>query len=442
MTLDLRDAEAAPGVRFGIQDDAWLEFGPGRLGDRVAQLDGLGLDVVRVTLHWHRTERAPGRYDWRRTDRLLRALHARGLDSVVTIWGTPEWAGDGRPNSAPAQATDFSRFAQAAATRYPFVRHWTMWNEPNKVIWLNPVSPRTYVTRILNPGYRGIKAANPAARVAGGVTAPRGGQGGMAPVDFIRGMDRAGARLDAYAHHPYPDYPGDTPFEGGCQHCKTISMSTLERLLREAGKAFPKASIWLTEYGYQSTPDPFGVTPELQARFVADAARRVYAAPRVEMLIHYLYRDEPDLARWQSGLETVDGVPKPALQATMLPLAQVDPEGHHDVGLGSGAAGRGTAALCPAATDGRTVDRGRWNAHDLHAGLLHADTPSPQGHAAPGLVPGSAAGERYARRALAVAPTRAAAAPSTARSTSSSVISRCVTARMIVGWIVAESPTP
>ena len=278
---------------------------------------------MRVTLQWHRTELQPGRYDWRRSDRLLRALRARGLDPVVTLWGTPEWAGDGPPNAPPAYGSDFESFARAVATRYPFVRHWTMWNEPNKIIWLRPVSARLYVTRILNPGYAGIKEANPRARVAGGVTAPRGGKGGIPPVDFIRGMDRAGARLDAYAHHPYPDYPGDTPFAGGCGHCKTISMSTLERLLREVGKAFPRASIWLTEYGYQSSPDPFGVSPETQARYVSEAARRVFAAPRVEMLIHYLYRDEPDLARWQSGLETVEGDAKPALRATMLPLAQV-----------------------------------------------------------------------------------------------------------------------
>ena len=45
------------------------------------------------------------------------------------------------------------------------------------------------------------------------------------------------------------------------------------------------------------------------------------------MLIHYLYRDEPDLARWQSGLETVDGEAKPAYAATMLPLAQVSRRG-------------------------------------------------------------------------------------------------------------------
>jgi hypothetical protein len=317
------NASAASGVRFGIQDDAWLEFGPGSLGQRVAKLDRLGLEVVRVTVHWHETEASPGRYDWRRSDRLLRALRARGLAPLVTLWGTPSWAGTGAPNAVPERGADFARFARAAARRYPFVRSWTIWNEPNKAIWLRPVSPEAYVKRLLNPGYEAIKSVAPRARVAGGVTAPRGGRGGMAPVDFIRQMDRARARLDAYAHHPYPDYPGDTPFQGGCDHCKTISMSTLERLLREVGKAFPRASIWLTEYGYQSTPDPFGVTPDVQARFVAEAARRVYDAPRVEMLIHYLYRDEPDLDRWQSGLETVEGRPKPALSATMLPLAQV-----------------------------------------------------------------------------------------------------------------------
>lgn len=326
-TFPGNDAAAAPGVRFGIQDDAWLEFGPGTLGQRVAELDRLGLDIVRVTLQWHRTELSPGRYDWRRSDRILRALRARGLDPVVTLWGTPEWANDSAPNAAPRLGSDFASFARAAATRYPFVRQWTMWNEPNKIIWLKPVSVRTYVNKILNPGYAGIKAANPQARVAGGVTAPRGGKGGIAPVDFIRAMDRAGARLDAYAHHPYPDYPGDTPFAGGCGHCKTISMSTLERLLQEVGKAFPRATIWLTEYAYQSSPDPFGVSAETQARFVSEAARRVFAAPRVEMLIHYLYRDEPDLARWQSGLETVDGEAKLALKATMLPFTQVTRKG-------------------------------------------------------------------------------------------------------------------
>ena len=329
-------------MEFGIQDDAWLEFGPGRIDERVAKLDRLGFDVVRVTLSWHRTEPRPGEYRWTRADRLLGALHRRGLAPVVTLWGTPDWANGGAsPNVAPLRGQDFYRFARAVATRYPYVRHWVIWNEPNKPLWLRPVSARTYVTQILNPGYRGIKEVRPGARVAGGVTAPRGGNGALTPVDFIRKMKTAGARLDAYAHHPYPIYPGDTPFVGGCD-CKTITMASLERLLREVGAAFPRARIWLTEYGYQTNPpDLYGVTLAEQARFIGKAARRVYAAPKVDMLIHYLYRDEPDLGRWQSGLETVRGRAKPAMAATALPLAQVLRKGIHTTVWGQVRPGKG-----------------------------------------------------------------------------------------------------
>jgi hypothetical protein len=321
-------AHGARDVQFGIQDDAWLEFGPGRLSDRTAKLDRLGLDVVRVTLNWHRVEPRLGQFQWSRSDRLLGALRARGLQPVVTLWGTPGWANGGAsPNVAPLRGEDFERFAQAAARRYRYVSSWIMWNEPNKPTWLNPASARTYVQKILNPGFRGIKAVSRRARVAGGVTGPRAGRGGISPVDFIRWMDRAGARLDAFAHHPYPVFPGDTPFTGGCS-CKTLTMASLERLLQFVGQAFPRARVWLTEYAYQTNPpDAFGVSPEDQARFVGEAARRVYLAPKVDMLIHYIYRDEPALDRWQSGLETVEGTPKPALQATMLPLAQVSRRG-------------------------------------------------------------------------------------------------------------------
>ena len=41
------------------------------------------------------------------------------------------------------------------------------------------------------------------------------------------------------------------------------------------------------------------------------------------MLIHYLYRDEPDVARWQSGLVAAGGAVKVSYRAAQLPLAQV-----------------------------------------------------------------------------------------------------------------------
>jgi hypothetical protein len=317
-------AFASPSVAYGIQDDAWLGHGPGALSDRVASLDRLGVEVVRFTIHWNETETARGRYDWRASDSVLAALRARGIRPVVTLSGTPSWANGFRPaNVPPRSGADFGRFAGAAAARYPWVRDWTIWNEPNQVRFLRPASPRVYVTTLLNPAYRAIHSRIPGARVGAGETAPRGNTGGQSPVAWIRAMRAAGARLDAYAHHPYPTSRNETPFSGGCGHCATITMATLERLLREVQRAWPGKRVWLTEYGYQTNPPDryFGVSHQAQARYLGDGSLRAYRAPRVDLLIHYLVRDEADVGRFQSGLFTAAGAAKPSASAFPLPLA-------------------------------------------------------------------------------------------------------------------------
>jgi len=45
------------------------------------------------------------------------------------------------------------------------------------------------------------------------------------------------------------------------------------------------------------------------------------------MLIQYLYQDEPQLSRFQTGLVYVDGQPKPSLQGFKLPFAQMNRQG-------------------------------------------------------------------------------------------------------------------
>src|SRR6478752_6380980 len=116
---------ASKGIRYGIQDDAWLEFGPGTLNQRLATFKRLGVPLVRFTLHWNEIARRRPRnptsptdraYDWRRPDRVLRGLRRHGLTPVVTLLGTPAWANGGRaPNFAPPRPRDFRRFVQAAA---------------------------------------------------------------------------------------------------------------------------------------------------------------------------------------------------------------------------------------------------------------------------------------------------------------------------------------
>jgi hypothetical protein len=324
-------AQAAPGLRVGVTDDAWLEFGPGTLDERIAGLEEMGVQVVRVTLDWYEIEAEQGAYDWARDGLLLDALRTAGIEPVVAIWGAPAWAnGGGGPNVPPTAAASFASFARAAAERFPWVRRWIVWNEPNQRRWLLPPSPTVYVTKLLNPGGAAIKGVIPKASIGGGATAPRGGSGGTSPVDFIRGMGRAGARLDAYVHHPHPLSPAETPFTGGCAWCETISMATLDRLVDATRAAFgPRTRIWLAELGYQTNPPDriLGVTWAKQARFVAEAQLRAYEASRVDLLVQYLVRDEPKLGAWQSGLETVAGKVKPAMASFSLPLAQVSRTG-------------------------------------------------------------------------------------------------------------------
>jgi hypothetical protein len=324
-------AQASRYIRFGVQDDAWLSYGPGTLASRLDRLDELGTAVVRVTLDWHEVEQRKGVDDWARYDDLLNGLHERGIAPLVTLWGTPAWANGGRgPNWAPTSKWTFAGFARRAARRYPFVHMWGIWNEPNQQRWLRPTSAKAYVQKLLNPAYDAIHRVSRHPQVAGGVTAPRGSAGGVSPVDWIAGMKQAHARLDAYAHNPYPLRPGETPTGGGCDHCTTITMATLNRLLTDVRRAFgTHTRIWLTEYGYQTNPPDrlLGVSYAAQARFVSEGALRSYQAPRVDVLIHYLIRDEPSAARWQSGLLTARDAKKPAYRAFMFPLAQVSRHG-------------------------------------------------------------------------------------------------------------------
>ena len=325
-------ASASPYVRSGVQDDAWLEYGPGTLDDRLDQLDELGVDVVRVTVSWRAAEPRAGVYDWSRADRLLDGLHERGIAPLVTLYGSPRGANRGRAeNWAPVSSTSFAAFARHIADRFPYVRMWAIWNEPNQRRWLRPTTPSTYVKKLLNPAYAAIHSVSPHSQVAGGVTAPRGSKGGVSPVDWITGMAKAHARLDAYAHNPYPLRRGETPMTGGCDHCETITMATLPRLLRDVRKAFGvHTRIWLTEYGYQTNPPDrlLGVSYAIQARYMSEAALCAYEAPRVDVLIHYLIDDEPDPARWQSGVYTVTEHAKPALQSLRFPFTERSRSGH------------------------------------------------------------------------------------------------------------------
>src|SRR4051812_18753193 len=118
-------AAASPSVSYGIQDDAWLVSGPGSLTRRLDFVKNLGVTTVRFSIHWDKV--APTRparalassdpaYRWSGIDGVLQGLRARGIEPLVTLVGTPQWANGGaKPNALPKSASMFADFAYATA---------------------------------------------------------------------------------------------------------------------------------------------------------------------------------------------------------------------------------------------------------------------------------------------------------------------------------------
>jgi hypothetical protein len=344
-------AGGADRMWVGFTDDPVLRYGADRQ-TRLSQVEESGATIVRTTVVWSATARErPANatdpfdpaYHFDDLDELVRNAQTRGLETLLTIWGTPSWANGGKgPQYAPTAAADLRDFAQALASRYsgrfpgyPFVRFFGIWNESNLVTFLRPqfdaagriVSPRIYA-RLAAAGYAGVKAGNPEAQVAIGETSSNGRQrhvagltDAVAPGLFAELLARADPtlRFDAWAQHPYPFPVGQPPSE--VVAWPNVTLTSLGRLEATLDSGFRRKGtpVWVTEYGNETRPgEPHGVTEQQQAAYLPKAIALAQADPRVRMFIWFVFQDSPDSA-WQSGLYREDGSAKPS--ATAWPLA-------------------------------------------------------------------------------------------------------------------------
>jgi len=181
---------------------------------------------------------------------------------------------------------------------------------------------------ICNAVYNGVHATLVSGeRVACGVTAPRGNNNpassrpSVSPLAFLIAVKGAGLRhFDAWAHHPYYAGPSAAPASRvgtGAGVNEAVTLGNIDDLIREVTQLYGKKRIWITEYGYQTDPpdDFFGVSWAKQAAYLRQAFEIARANPRIDMMLWFLLRDEPNPAGWQSGLITAAGKKKPAFAA-------------------------------------------------------------------------------------------------------------------------------
>jgi hypothetical protein len=352
-------ASSARHMLVGIVDDAQTLYGD---PDKTYPLlKKLRVQVVRVNLYWGGrfgvARRRPSlatnpndpAYDWRLFDRAVTHASKNGIKVLFTIMYAPSWANGGHAqNVAPRNSDDLRKFAYAAAWRYsgtftpakgttklPAVRLWLAWNEPNNPINLTPqyrrvgskwvIQSAVDYAKICSAVYTGVHGTKlPGEKVACGATAPHGNNAprstrpSVSPLAFLRALKKAGLRnFDAYAHHPYYGSPNESPTTKPPSSA-AVTLANLSTLTTEVTRLYGPKRIWLTEYGYQTSPPDrqFGVSWATQARYLTQAYAIARRNPRIDMMLWFLLRDDSRVAEgWQSGLFTSSGVRKPAYDA-------------------------------------------------------------------------------------------------------------------------------
>ena len=349
-------------MRVGIYDEAQTLYGP--VPTTFSLFHTLHVQEVRLNLYWggkygvararpeHPADPNDPAYNWTLYDRTVNYAAQYGIHIIFSIYGSPAWANGGHlQNWAPTNGIDLRNFAYAAARRYsgtvpgadgrllPVVNDWLAWNEPNNPVFLTPqyekiggswvIESAFSYAKICNAIYDGIHATLiKGERVACGGTAPRGNnqptgaRPSVSPLAFLRAVKTAGLRtFDAWAHHPYYSSPSETPktlptaSKGSA--VTAVTLGNIGTLINLVTTLYGNKPIWITEYGYQTDPpdSSFGVPLAKQAAYLTQAFAIARANPRIQMMLWFLLKDEPDLAGWQSGLITYGGVKKPAFAA-------------------------------------------------------------------------------------------------------------------------------
>jgi beta-glucosidase/6-phospho-beta-glucosidase/beta-galactosidase len=95
-----------------------------------------GIDLLRYSAPWHSIEKTRGVYDWSWLDQALGCMRELGIQPILDPLhhtSFPEWLRGGFANPNFVEA--YLQFVTALAERYPWIKHYTVINEPFVTTW-------------------------------------------------------------------------------------------------------------------------------------------------------------------------------------------------------------------------------------------------------------------------------------------------------------------
>lgn len=239
--------------------------------------------VARVSFLWGQIEPEDDRFDFEQPDATVRLLNSSGIRPVITVYGSPAWAGDGGPGIQCAcdRAADpeWEEVWRRLAERYPGAV-FNVWNEPNLVPYGSVQVDR--MAELVNLAASAVWDVAPLAKVIGPPASPTGDWAGYMGSLYPKIDPRVGLAANVY---PY----------GHLRQNLKHDLRTIRRIA--AGR-----EVWITETNVSRLVVP----ADRQARYV----RAVYELARRHrfkaVIFHRLWSPyDRETNAWDAGLSAL-----------------------------------------------------------------------------------------------------------------------------------------
>ena len=266
-------------------------------------LKSAGIKLVRDEIFWSTLEKQKGVYDFSYPDSYLNPLADAGIEFLVVLDYHNALYYEGTPTTAAA-IEGYCNYAKAVAARYPAIKAFEIWNEPNlEHFWGGTPNAGDYAKLVRAAG-EAIKSVRPDAKVYGGVTSD-------ADVIYMRTFLEGDVYdfIDGISIHPYC-YPH--PADQG----KIEGRINSNRKLIEQYGGFK--DVIITEFGWSTYTGEVGTTEEGQAR---DIVKEFAISDEYDIAYNTVYdfKDDgtnPDDAEHNYGMIQEYYNPKPSYYAT------------------------------------------------------------------------------------------------------------------------------
>ena len=348
----------------------FLWFSPERYNKQIDRLQDLGLEWVRLDLHWDRLETAEDQYQLASLDQLVKDLEARQLKSVFYLVGsarfitTAPFYSPFQDQYPPRDPEVFARRMAMLSQRYPSVAAWQVWNEPNLIgFWRPKADPEGYA-KLLQASTIALRMVDPESRWF----PPAWPSSARCPTAAPCSMPSATWAWRASAPSP-PTIPIPSCRKATTRGTWTSSPANqINRALRNAGVP----AIWSTEWGWSAYKGPKELQDIIGVEGQADYVLRrlaLMSALDYDRIFLFTLSDLDQRASVRDrdyGLLDLDANPKPvylALQRFLKvtgpklrpadpPVTEDLPDGSFSIGwtretvATSGCSGRPAAATC------------------------------------------------------------------------------------------------